>query len=253
MERNSERNIDRLIGERFAGLRADDGWQPNLHRGLAHLREQQAAKRGRGRRLDLIVSVAMAACLLLITFPVTRAFAERCVSACVTESGAVRQFLLGSPLSRGPSSTYVKPADRKTAPDFTLNDASGRPVRLSDSRGKVVLLNFWATWCPPCKHEIPWFIGFQESFRDRGLTVLGVSMDADGWTSINPYITDQKVNYPMTIGNDQVAGLYGGIHSLPMTLIIDKTGRIAAIHLGLCTKDEYEADINAVLNEERRD
>ena len=249
MEKNDERDIDRLIAENFAALRPDDGWQPNLHRGLARFREGQLLKRRRGQRWAWIVAAAVATCVPLIAFPVTRAFAERCVSACVTESGALRQFLLGNASSPGPSGTSINPADRKMAPDFTLNDASGRPVRLSDLRGKVVLLNFWATWCAPCKREIPWFVEFQESWRDRGFAVLGVSMDADGWSSVNPYIEDQKVNYQVMIGSDQVAKLYGGLNSLPATLVIDRSGRIAAIHLGLCRKDEYENDINAVLNE----
>jgi peroxiredoxin len=248
-QNDTQNETDRLIAERFATLRVDGEWQPNLHRGLARLREQHLARSGRRRRWALIGSGALVACLPLMAFPVTRAFAERCVSACVTETSAVREFLLRSAPAAAPSNTYVKPENRKMAPDFTLDDASGQPVRLSGSRGKVVLLNFWATWCAPCKREIPWFIEFQQSWKQRDFAVLGISMDEDGWASVKPYIDEIQVNYRVMIGNPEVAGLFGGLHSIPLSLVIDRSGRIAAIHAGLCRKDEYETDINAVLNE----
>src|SRR6185312_10013115 len=99
---------------------------------------------------------------------------------CVAETALVRQLLLGNVSTRA-SSAFVMPRDRRMAPDFALPDESGRLVRLSDSRGKVVLLNFWATWCLPCEKEIPWFIELQRENASRGFTALGVSMDRDGW------------------------------------------------------------------------
>ena len=249
MDINDESEIDRMIAERFSSFRADGDWQPNLQRGLALLRERRAAMNGRRRRWALVATGAVAACLPIVAFPVTRAFAERCVSACVQETAAVRQLLLGKTSSATPNNTYVKPGDRGMAPNFTLNDASGQPVKLSEFRGKVVLLNFWATWCAPCKQEIPWFIEFQRSHEQSGFAVLGVSMDEDGWHSVKPYIEEKRVNYPVMIGNDEVARLFGGLDSIPLTIIIDRSGRIAAIHPGLCKKNEYESDINAVLNE----
>ena len=171
------------------------------------------------------------------------------MSACVQETAAVREFLLGRTSGRASSSTYVKADDRRMAPDFTLTDASGQRVKLSDFRGRVILLNFWATWCAPCNQEIPWFVEFQQLNRQRGFAVLGVSMDEGGWTVVKPYIEEKRVNYPVMIGNDEVAGLFGGLRTKPLTLIIDRSGRIAAVHAGSCRKDEYESDINAVLNE----
>jgi peroxiredoxin len=249
MGTNDENEADRLITERLSTLRADGEWQPNLQRGLALLRERRVANSGRKRRWGLMTAGAVAACLPIMAFPVTRALAERCVSACVQDTVAVRQFFLGNVSSPSPSSKYVKPGDRRLAPDFTLSDASGQSVRLSESRGKVVLLNFWATWCAPCEQEIPWFVEFQQANKQRGFAVLGVAIDEGGWTSVKPYIDKKRVNYPVMIGNDNVAGLFGGPRSIPLTLIIDRSGRIAAIHAGLCSKDEYEGDINAVLNE----
>jgi cytochrome c biogenesis protein CcmG/thiol:disulfide interchange protein DsbE len=144
---------------------------------------------------------------------------------------------------------FVKTENRRTAPDFVLDDASGKPVRLSEFRGKVVLLNFWATWCAPCRVEIPWFIEFQKAHQDAGFAPLGVSLDEDGWSAVKPYIDEHKINYRIMVGNDDVAQSYGA-NSLPTTFIIDKSGRIAATHIGLCSKSEYEADIKAVLDEQ---
>jgi peroxiredoxin len=101
----------------------------------------------------------------------------------------------------------------KAAPNFTLKDADGRNVSLSDYKGKVVLLNFWATWCGPCKLEIPWFVEFEQKYKDRGFAVLGVSMDEDGWEVVKPYLAKTKVNYRILLGNDDVAKLYGGVDS----------------------------------------
>jgi len=140
-------------------------------------------------------------------------------------------------------SSAVTASDRKTAPDFILADAKGAPVKLSDYQGKVVLLNFWATWCGPCKVEIPWFVEFEEKFKERGFATLGVSMDEDGWTAVEPFASQEGINYPVMIGNDHVAQLYGGIDSLPSTFLIDRMGRIASIHLGIVSKRDYEAEI----------
>lgn len=135
------------------------------------------------------------------------------------------------------------------APDFTLNDSSGKAVTLSELRGDVVLLNFWATWCAPCRIEIPMFIGFQEAYRDRNFAVLGVALDEAGWDAVRPYADAKKINYPVMVGNETIADLFGGLKAVPTTIIIDRQGRVAATHIGLCQEREYEGDIQAVLNE----
>lgn len=145
-------------------------------------------------------------------------------------------------------SAAVKPeASRKPAPEFALKDADGKVVKLSDFKGKVVLLNFWATWCGPCKIEIPWFVEFEQNYRDKGLVVLGVAMDDDGWSAVKPFIASHKVNYRMVIGDDMTAQKYGGVESLPTSFVIDKQGRIAATHVGLVSKKEYSNDIAQLL------
>ncbi len=143
----------------------------------------------------------------------------------------------------------VRPTkDRKTAPDFSLKDSNGKTVKLSDYRGKVVLLNFWATWCGPCKVEIPWFMEFEQQYKDKGFAVLGVAMDDEGWQAVKPYLTERKVNYRVLMGDDSVTQLYGGVDSLPTTFVIDKDGRIASAHVGLVGKNEYLGEIQALLN-----
>jgi len=138
--------------------------------------------------------------------------------------------------------------DRKLAPDFTLTDANGSPVKLSDYRGKVVLLNFWATWCGPCQLEIPWFEEFEQQYKSKGFEVLGVSMDDDGWSAVKPYIAEHKVNYRVLLGNESVSELYGGLDALPTTFIIDREGKFAfAPHIGLAGKNEYLSEIQSLL------
>ena len=132
---------------------------------------------------------------------------------------------------------------RKAAPDFTLRDANGATVKLSDYKGKVVLLNFWATWCGPCKIEIPWFIQFEKAYKDRGFITLGISMDEDGWKAVKPFLSQTGINYPVMVGDDRLAELYGGVDSLPSSFLIDRQGRIAFTHLGLIARRDYEAEI----------
>jgi peroxiredoxin len=137
--------------------------------------------------------------------------------------------------------------ERRQAPDFALKDADGKTVRLSDYRGKVVLLDFWATWCGPCKIEIPWFMEFERTYRDRGFAVIGISMDEEGWDAVKPFVADLAVNYRMVLGNDQVAEEYGGVEALPTTFLIDREGKIAAVHVGLASKSEFKNGIEQLL------
>jgi len=157
-------------------------------------------------------------------------------------------------LFQGCSTSAVKAAaavkpdkDRREAPEFALKDADGKVVHLSDYKGKVVLLDFWATWCGPCKIEIPWFMELQRANKDKGLEVLGVAMDDEGWETVKPFLSDLKVNYRVVMGNDQTAQIYGGVDALPTTFLIDRSGRIAAVHVGLASKKEFVDGVEQLL------
>jgi len=136
--------------------------------------------------------------------------------------------------------------ERKKAPDFALKDANGQTVHLSDYRGKVVLLDFWATWCGPCKVEIPWFQEFERQNKDKGFAVLGVAMDDDGWDAVKPFAQERGINYRLVLGNDAVGDQYG-VDAMPTTLLIDRDGNIASIHVGLTGKSEFEDGIQELL------
>jgi len=134
-----------------------------------------------------------------------------------------------------------------SAPEFALKDSQGQDVKLSDYRGRVVLLNFWATWCGPCQVEIPWFVEFENKYQAAGFTVLGVSMDEEGWKVVRPFLAAKQVNYPVVLGDEKVNQLYGGIESLPTTLVLDREGRIVFIHSGLVARDEYRKEIEQLI------
>ncbi len=153
-----------------------------------------------------------------------------------------------SPHSETGSKPLKETSKRNKAPNFNLKDADGRLVSLADYKGKVVLLNFWATWCGPCKIEIPWFVEFQKTYKDKGFTVIGIAVDDEGWEVVKPYINAKQVNYPVVVGTQWVDNAYGGIEALPTTFVIDREGRIARTHVGLVSKSDYESDIQQLLD-----
>ena len=142
--------------------------------------------------------------------------------------------------------TGTTPVPRKPAPDFTLTNSSGTPVKLSGYRGKVVLLDFWATWCGGCNVEIPWFVEFEEKYKASGFAVLGVSMDEGGWTKVKPFMERRKMNYQVVMGDEDTAKLFG-VETLPATFLIDRQGRIAAAKTGLVNKEAIEGVIHQLL------
>lgn len=145
-------------------------------------------------------------------------------------------------------STLTPTADRVAAPDFTLNDASGKPITLSAYKGHVVLLDFWATWCTGCKIEIPWYMEFQKKYKRRGLASIGVAMDDEGWEKVRPYLQQKPITYPIVVGDADFAKTYN-ITSLPVTLLIDRRGRIADAHVGMVVKNDWEREIRTLLRE----
>jgi cytochrome c biogenesis protein CcmG/thiol:disulfide interchange protein DsbE len=152
--------------------------------------------------------------------------------------------LVSAPLS----ADIAKPAARKTAVDFSLPGRDGKALKLSSLKGKVVLLDFWATWCTGCKVEIPWFIEFDKAYRAKGLAAVGVSMDDEGWKTIEPYLKKNPISYPIVAGNFDTAAPYN-ITALPVTVLIDRKGRVAAQHVGVVDKKSFEVELKQLLAE----
>ncbi len=138
---------------------------------------------------------------------------------------------------------------RKKAPVFELKDAQGQVVRLTDYAGRVVLLDFWATWCGPCRSSMPWFNELSGKYREAGLTVVGVSIDQQGWDVVRPFIEKLQITYPILLGNQRVAYLYGDVDSVPLAFFIDRNQRVAAIHSGEAKQKEFERTIKMLLDE----
>jgi cytochrome c biogenesis protein CcmG/thiol:disulfide interchange protein DsbE len=136
---------------------------------------------------------------------------------------------------------------RKKAPDFELKDRQGNLVRLSDYNGKVVLVDFWATWCGPCKSSMPWMSDLAREYRPQGFEIVGISMDEEGWPVVNPFLEKLPVDYPVVMGNKRVAYHYGDVDSLPLAFCVDREQRVAAIQLGATSRKDVEKTIKALL------
>ena len=138
----------------------------------------------------------------------------------------------------------------KPAPDFQLTDIDGNSIRLADLRGKAVLLNFWATWCPPCKIEMPWFVDIQKQYGPQGLQIVGVAMDeGDAHDAVAKFAREMGLNYPVLLGNDKVADQYGGVDALPTTFYIGRDGKFVTRVFGLVSHGEIEDNVRAALKQ----
>ena len=138
-------------------------------------------------------------------------------------------------------------AEGNLAPAWKLPDLAGHIVSSDDFKGKVVILDFWATWCGPCRAEIPGLIDLQKNYQKQGLAVVGVSVDEGGVDVLKPFVKKFGMNYPVLVGDGKVQQAFGGIDAIPVTLVIDRQGRIVKRHLGLTDKDEFEAEIKPLL------
>lgn len=196
----------------------------NGRRRSAVYNDDLALENEKMRPLTNRLTTALAACLLLWA----------CGEAASVESGSTAE-------------AAQTVASTEAAPDFALETADGDVVRLSDYTGEVVLVNFWATWCGPCKIEMPWFIEFQRKYKDRGFRVIAISLDEEGWDVVRPYAEDLQANFPIVLGDKKTEEAFGGVAALPTTFIIDKQGIIHNRHTGLVSKGDYEDEIESLL------
>jgi len=138
------------------------------------------------------------------------------------------------------------PSATSKAPDFTLVDTEGKKISLSDYAGKVVIVDFWATWCPPCRRGIPDLIDIQKQFKNK-VAVIGISVDTDTKSKVVPFMKTMGINYPVVFANSDVVQSYGGIEAIPTSFIIDKKGNISNQHVGLTDKSVLIDEINKLL------
>lgn len=147
----------------------------------------------------------------------------------------------------------------KPAPDFVLQDLSGKTVALSSFKGKPLLINFWATWCGPCKIETPWLIELQNQYASKGFEVIGISTegedlkpdDKEGFdrqkTAIAKFIKEEHMQYPVLVNGDSLVGPYGGLDSMPTSVYVNTEGKVVAVQLGITSKDDMEENIKKAL------
>ncbi len=249
MDTNREIDLGRWVDERLATLTPAKNWQPNPIRGLAVLQAKQSTAARSVRRWTWAVAAVSAVCLSAIAFPASRVLAQRCLNYCST---ALRQSA-GEP---GSVRTNLKPEIGEVAPDFTLTDLSGNPVKLSDFREKVILVNFWATWCQPCKIEIPWLIEFNQKYGPQGLVILGVAMDDEGKKAVEPFVQKQQftvngqpaqMNYPILLGSDKIADKFGGLIGLPTSMLYSRDGKKIKTIIGLINYDDLSKALQSQL------
>lgn len=141
----------------------------------------------------------------------------------------------------------VKKPAFKPAPDFSLKDVNGVEKKFSDFKDKVVIIDFWATWCPPCKAEIPHFVDLYNQYKDKGLEIIGIALDLKGERVVPQFAAENNINYTILLGNQGVADLYGGIAAIPTTFIVDKDGNIRKKYIGYNEKEVFERDIKELL------
>ncbi len=161
--------------------------------------------------------------------------------------GIVALCLLGLYVAGRRTAQKPKPAaSGNAAPDFTVTDIDGKKLTLSDYKGKVVLLDFWATWCSPCRAEIPHFVEMQQKYGPQGFQVIGISMDDDA-KPVRDFYQQYKINYPVAVGDDKLAESFGGVLGLPVNFVIDREGRIVGKYLGATETSVFDKAVGDLL------
>jgi peroxiredoxin len=231
------------VDQRLALLEPHETWAPDFAGAQARLSQRIGAGRPSWSRMAgwsaVLVTASLIVGFALTSAPTPRVLAQRCIDCSI----ALWQSI--SPNAPA-EANLIADGERVPAPDFTLTDENGKSVRLSERKGKVVLVNFWATWCGGCQIEIPWFRNFYVKYRNAGLDSIGVSMDSDGWTSVRPYLKEKPIPYTILIGNDTTAKEFQ-VTAMPVTILIDRQGKIAAVHSGIVPRATYQSEIETLL------
>jgi peroxiredoxin len=236
MEKNREASLTQWVDDHLAKLNPGDEWTPHVESALLRFNELHAYGRVGERNWAWAAAAAAIACAGLLAFPATREITQHWIRGSHVKMTDVGQV----------SADVKALKDGQLAPDFTLPDANGVSVRLSAYKGKVVLLNFWATWCHGCQTEIPWLMEFEDKYKDSGFVVIGISMDEGGWEIVKPFLEEKKVNYPVVVGDVEMAKPYG-LSSMPMTFLIDRKGKVGATSVGVVDKGACESEIARLL------
>ena len=142
-----------------------------------------------------------------------------------------------------------EPNEGALAPDFSLTSTEGKTIKLSSFRGRVVIIDFWATWCPPCKAEIPDFIKLYSDYKSDGFQMIGISLDQGGLKDVVPFMKDHGMNYPVVLGTEEVVSAYGGIRGIPTTFVIDKKGYVREAFEGYRSASTFENLVKQLLAE----
>jgi thiol-disulfide isomerase/thioredoxin len=179
-----------------------------------------------------------------------------CLFAAIVTLLAVTTISGCGSLGKTAANEKADPKTFKAAPEVTFKGLDGKDVPLSSLKGKVVIVNFWATWCEPCQIEIPWMIEFQKKYADKGFTVLGAAMDDEGASVVGPFVQKERfdvdgqklaINYPIVLGSDEISDKFGGVLGLPTSYVITRDGKIAKHIMGLVNHDDLESLIQSNL------
>ena len=164
------------------------------------------------------------------------------------------------PDASGTALEYVSPLENKPAPNFTLTDIQGKTVSLDSYRGKAVLINFWATWCGPCRLETPWLVDLQKKYGAKGFEVLGIDTEGDdakpgseAWKNdeslVKKFVAQMKMPYPVLVGGDSLARPYGGLDNLPTSFYVNRKGIVVAAQVGIDSESAMEANIQKAMTD----